>query len=224
MSNSNPDPGGLSLRARKKQQARERILSAARQLIAANGYEQTRMRDIAARAELSYQTLYNYFPTKGQILAALLYEQAEDMSSQLEVILNAYAGALLDSLDQLNQLSFQLAASGDRELWRVVTVELFRANSEFDQVYRLADRLIHDCLQRLLLDARNAGELSAGVSLEQLADTLYDLADVSLLRFILNPTVTEEAALKALSGRIRLVLSPYVTPVQAAAEPPAPLH
>ena len=35
MSNSNPDPGGLSLRARKKQQARERILSAARQLIAA---------------------------------------------------------------------------------------------------------------------------------------------------------------------------------------------
>ena len=64
----------MSLREAKKLRARHDILTAARELIDTHGYEQTTMRDIATAAELSYQTLYNYFPTKALILQALLLE------------------------------------------------------------------------------------------------------------------------------------------------------
>jgi AcrR family transcriptional regulator len=62
----------LPLRQQKKHQARNRILASAERLIRERGFEATKMRDIASRAELSYQTLYNYFPTKGQILEEVL--------------------------------------------------------------------------------------------------------------------------------------------------------
>ena len=52
----------LPLRERKKRKAHRDIVRAARVLIDRNGYQQTKMRDIASAADLSYQTLYNYFP------------------------------------------------------------------------------------------------------------------------------------------------------------------
>ena len=58
----------MSLREQKKHQARQQILRSAHRLIQDGGYASTRMRDIAAAANVSYQTLYNYFPTKGLIL------------------------------------------------------------------------------------------------------------------------------------------------------------
>ena len=62
----------MSLREQKKVRARSDILAAANTLIARKGYENTTMREIADAANLSYQTLYNYFPSKAQIVQAML--------------------------------------------------------------------------------------------------------------------------------------------------------
>jgi AcrR family transcriptional regulator len=57
-----------ALRARKKRQTRERIAAVAARLFRARGYERVRMRDIARAADVSDQTLYNYFPTKEHLI------------------------------------------------------------------------------------------------------------------------------------------------------------
>ncbi len=62
----------MSLREQKKVRARSDILAAANTLIARKGYENTTMREIADAANLSYQTLYNYFPSKALIVQAML--------------------------------------------------------------------------------------------------------------------------------------------------------
>ena len=77
LTKTTPDRGAASarkqsLREQKKAQARERILVCAQELINSQGYADTKMRGIAAAAKMSYQTLYNYFPTKGLILQELL--------------------------------------------------------------------------------------------------------------------------------------------------------
>jgi len=57
-----------TLRARKKRQTRERVAAAAARLFRTHGYERVRMLDIAEAADVSEQTLYNYFPTKEHLI------------------------------------------------------------------------------------------------------------------------------------------------------------
>ena len=64
----------LSLRERKKQRVRERILSATIDLFRTQGYSQTTMDEIAEKAEVSRATLFNYFPSKDSLLIPFVKE------------------------------------------------------------------------------------------------------------------------------------------------------
>src|ERR1700735_779650 len=59
------DPG---LRERKKARTRQVIADAAARLFAERGYEHVAVSDVAREAEVSEQTVYNYFQTKEQLV------------------------------------------------------------------------------------------------------------------------------------------------------------
>jgi AcrR family transcriptional regulator len=56
------------LRQRKKQETAERIALAAGMLFAQRGYESVSVSDVAAAADVSAQTVFNYFPTKEDLV------------------------------------------------------------------------------------------------------------------------------------------------------------
>ncbi|HUK68077.1 MAG TPA: TetR/AcrR family transcriptional regulator [Streptosporangiaceae bacterium] len=56
------------LRQRKKQRTREAIAAAAAALFAERGYENVAVTDVAHAADVSEQTVYNYFPTKERLV------------------------------------------------------------------------------------------------------------------------------------------------------------
>jgi AcrR family transcriptional regulator len=58
----------IGLRERKKARTRGVISDAAARLFAAHGYEQVAVSDVAREAEVSQQTVYNYFQTKEQLV------------------------------------------------------------------------------------------------------------------------------------------------------------
>lgn len=60
-----------SLRDRQKQVAREAILTAAADLIVANGLEQLSLQDVADAAGVSKRTLYNYYDNREALLTAI---------------------------------------------------------------------------------------------------------------------------------------------------------
>jgi AcrR family transcriptional regulator len=60
-----PDPG---LRDLKKARTRQLIADTAARLFAERGYEQVAVSDVARQAEVAEQTVYNYFPTKEQLV------------------------------------------------------------------------------------------------------------------------------------------------------------
>jgi AcrR family transcriptional regulator len=59
---------GPGLRERKKARTRQVIADAAARLFAQRGYERVAVSDVAREAEVSEQTVYNYFPTKEQLV------------------------------------------------------------------------------------------------------------------------------------------------------------
>src|ERR1043165_7637053 len=56
------------LRERKKQQTRELLAEPARRLFTERGFERVTVAEIAREAEVSDQTVFNYFPTKEDLV------------------------------------------------------------------------------------------------------------------------------------------------------------
>jgi AcrR family transcriptional regulator len=63
-----PDTAPAGLRERKKQRARATIADAALELFASQGFDDTTVAEVAARAEVSPATVTRYFPTKESLL------------------------------------------------------------------------------------------------------------------------------------------------------------
>ena len=68
------------LRERKKARTRRVIADAAARLFAERGYEQVAVSDVAREAEVSVQTVYNYFQTKEQLVTDLDREFQDQLS------------------------------------------------------------------------------------------------------------------------------------------------
>jgi AcrR family transcriptional regulator len=69
----------LGLRERKKQQTRRRILDAALRLFTERGFDRVPVSAVAREAEVSEATVFNYFPTKED----LVYDGMDDFEGAL---------------------------------------------------------------------------------------------------------------------------------------------
>jgi AcrR family transcriptional regulator len=70
----------IGLRERKKARTRRVIADAAARLFAERGYEQVAVSDVAREAEVSEQTVYNYFQTKEQLVTDLDQHVQDELS------------------------------------------------------------------------------------------------------------------------------------------------
>ena len=201
-----------SLRERKKRQARQHILATASHLIDNQGYSQTKMRDLAVAAQVSYQTLYNYFPTKALMLQAILMDKVSEISHAMEDLVQAYEGGLVDTLSRLNQIRFSLFSGQERALWKIAALEGFSQAGDADPAYQLADDTAHTALDRLLALARDHGELTAGADAALIAATLSSLTRQAVFNFLIKPSASLDATEATLSAQTTLVISPYLNP------------
>jgi AcrR family transcriptional regulator len=73
-------------RAREKQELRQEILSAARELFIREGFENLSMRKIAEKIEYSPTTIYLYFQDKADLLDCICEETLEKLESRLAAL------------------------------------------------------------------------------------------------------------------------------------------
>jgi AcrR family transcriptional regulator len=77
-------PAKLGLRERKKQQTRETIARAARDLFAERGYDETTLAEIAEAADISPRTIFAYYESKEDILLCEEQEFLDQLKQDLE--------------------------------------------------------------------------------------------------------------------------------------------
>lgn len=73
-----------SLRERKKRETYGRILEAGRDLFQAQGFEETAVEQIAAQANISRATFFNYFSAKEALLGAIADEELDWLQRRIE--------------------------------------------------------------------------------------------------------------------------------------------
>ncbi len=94
-------------REREKEEIRRKILDAARELFAREGYEHVTMRAVADAIEYSPTTIYNHFEDKDDLVMALCYEDFGRLLGALSLRLRP-----ADPLDWIRQLGRSYAAFG----------------------------------------------------------------------------------------------------------------
>jgi AcrR family transcriptional regulator len=81
MSPEPTDSSGSSRRERRVLRQRKQIMDAAARLFAERGYSASTTKDIALAADIGESTLYGYFPSKREVLVAILSEKAQQVDA-----------------------------------------------------------------------------------------------------------------------------------------------
>jgi len=200
----------MSLRQRKKQQARDEILEAAGKLIASLGYHATNMRAVAADANISHQTLYNYFPTKADLVKALLSRDAAKITAPLSALLDQPHPDLLSLLTTAVSTLFGVLDHNERSLWCEVWTVSIRQPGDFLPIYDDYDQDAQRLIGTAVVDAQRRGNLVEILDTEVLAQAIYSIVDYAGLVFIMRPELTAEDVIAQVSAQLELLIRPYL--------------
>jgi len=95
-------PKGIPLTEEEQQRRRKEIFDTSVHLFLSKGFSETSMREIAEAAGIGKSTLYDYFPSKDDILLSFIEDELQRLTQGLEEIANRKIGAL----EKLRQMMF----------------------------------------------------------------------------------------------------------------------
>lgn len=151
----NADHAPVPTRSARKRAA---IVEAAREVFLAGGFASTSMEDVARRAEVSKQTVYQHFSDKERLFTEVMVSMIEPMHAALHTAV----GASVAEADSDAEIASTLRAFGRALLQQVLRPDVVRLRrlvaseaDRFPDVARLwhqegPDRTIHELAEQLV--------------------------------------------------------------------------
>lgn len=151
--------------------ARTRVLAAAVDLFARQGYDGTSVAQVITRAGVAKGGFYHHFPSK----EALLYEVYGDLITRQLAAMDQVLARHLPPAETVRELIADLvestATSAQQALvfWR----EQHKLGDERTEQYRRARRRYHDTVTALIREAQAAGSFATVASPEMVTFTIF---------------------------------------------------
>lgn len=195
-----------TLRDRKKAKVRATIIEAAIRQFRDNGFEKTRIEDIAVAAEVAVATMYNYFPTKQQILLEIARKATDDAQPAIQAIVAKPPRNPIDALIAMLKADCgNLDAEDDKKLWRELLATMIR-----DQESRIRIEAVRDILRgnfRTLISALiQNGQLRKSINVEVLSDICYAIYAYHFRQLVCLEATTTAQALKLMRRDFKMLL------------------
>jgi AcrR family transcriptional regulator len=152
------------LRERKKQQTRELIAETARRLFTERGFERVTVAEIARTADVSEQTVFNYFPTKEDLVYWRLESFEDELLSTIrdrapgESVLTAFGRFVRQPRGMLGTYD-----PGERERLAALTRMIVASPALLAREQRIFAGYT-DSLARVLADEAGGAEVEAWVA------------------------------------------------------------
>ena len=155
-------------RAREKEQLRQQILSAARELFVNEGYENVSMRKIASKIEYSPTTIYLYFKDKADLLDSVCKETLLNLLDTLERL----KSDISDPVETLRKsgrayIEFGLKYPQDYKLTFVVRPQFqeglgLQEGSVGEKVFNYLHEMVSECVRQQVfrhVDVETTGQV-----------------------------------------------------------------
>jgi AcrR family transcriptional regulator len=191
----------VGLRERKKRQTRQHIADTAARLFAERGYEHVSVLDVAEAAEVSEQTVYNYFPTKQD----LVFDREEDLSDRLTELIRSRPPGTSPA-----------AAIRDEALSFVESIKAIPADQARGGLDYLA--AISPTVRRLSLEVTDRLADAMAVAITETSDDVNpQLAKVQAIALAwVIQTITDESGRRRLAGQDSRQLADELRPIIAS--------
>lgn len=185
---------------------RRRILDAAASLLVRQGLHGTSMDDVAAGAQVAKGTVYIYFPSRSELLAALRHRYAEEVANRARSVLRSdrpWKPASVTAAAQRLVAELTDYLLSNRRLHHVLFQEAGVSEEETLEPLR-------DLLREMLQQAMDDGALRA-TDPDVLMRFLLDGLHGAMLPLFHRPRTDRERVLAALKELVRRVLPPAVS-------------
>jgi AcrR family transcriptional regulator len=200
-----PGPG---LRLRQKRARTERILAGAGNLFNTYGFDETTMAEIAASAEVSTPTVFNYFKTKDELLLALVLQVHHETRKRVKDFQPKALASPVDAICQFLALYTQESLESiSRKTWRhVESTRIRMPGSDFVKHYdALSGEMLEDFdsfLIQMLEDTVTAEEQKSHV----VAKIIFNHWGVLFMELIRDETMTIDAHVEQLREDLSVLI------------------
>lgn len=183
-----------NLRARQKEDRRNKIVASAKTLFKKKGYEKTTIENIAVAAGVSGVTVHNYYGTKAGVLLALVIESDKKLIARLdESLASEGAGVIALTLSFARQIMEHAITNLEKDIWRqVIAAVTTEAGTQLSKAYSKLDEQLAHTLVRRLEAMQAAGELPGEVNPLHLGRALFQLQNARFIEFISSDAMTQD--------------------------------
>lgn len=180
------------LRKKQKEERQRRILESARQQLRSTSYRDVTIESIAAEAELSAMTVFNYYGSKGGLLLSLVAESDRQLIKKIDDVLKANHADTASAIIKYSRTIFDQDFSYlDRQTWgHVLSTSIREGNSPFGRGFKALENELRDLLANLLERLKGRGLISPDCDCQTAATVIYNVLNARVIEFVADPDVT----------------------------------
>ena len=189
------------LRAKHRIDRNSRIVEAAAGLFRKEGYEGARIEEIAARAEVSVGTIYNYYRNKGDILVAIVSMEVHEVLAAGQRIIQKPPRNVEKAIDALlsGYIDHSLVYLS-KEMWRqAMATSTQQPESPFGKTYTALDRALADQTCALIEKLRQLGLARGDIDGRGVGEMIFNNMNMMFIEFIKR----EDMTIRSLRANIR---------------------
>ncbi len=196
------------LRQKQKIERERRIIDAAERLFRLNGYNQTKMDDVAMEAEVSVGTVYNYFENKSDLLLRLVTMHDDVISAEIDGFIKHPPRDVIDGVcGVLFATTRHSLAHVGRENWRhLVGMSIIQRHSVLGARFAELNKFLLERIIRMLEAMQKGGTLSPDCNIRQLGDIVFRIEGMLYIELVSNDDMTFEMYKSQLTEDVRFVL------------------
>lgn len=200
-------------RDRKKAKLRAELVEAAISLFKDNGFEKTRIEDIAAAVDVAVATVYNYFSTKQQILVEIVSKTTDDAEPAVLAIVENPPKNPVDAVLSLIKTDFgNLDDKADKKLWRELLASMNRDQENRERIEEIRGRF-RGSLRQLIKALVHKRQLAASADIEALVDISYAIYAYHFRQLVCIDRMTTAHTLKLIRRDVKALFSGFLMTV-----------
>jgi AcrR family transcriptional regulator len=180
------------LRARQKADRHQRILQAASELFRKSGYEGAKIEAIAAMAEVSIGTIYNYYQNKGDLLVAIVAMEVNEVLNAGRGVIAKPPANVMKAVDRLviGYVEHSLVYLS-KEMWRqAMAISTQQPESPFGRTYSDLDRALTDQTCALIARLQELGLIRRDVDARSVGEMIFNNTNMMFTVFVKNEAMS----------------------------------
>ena len=202
-------PEQIGMRERKKRDRLQRIKSAARQLFIEKGYDETTVREIANRVDLSAATIFRYAQDKRDLLFLLFNDDHFDITTEAFSGIDEAAPLLDQLVDVFGHYYAYFAEQPMLARYVLREMEFYDSGEQAQKINKGRDNIFAG-LSAIVSAARRDGTIRCTEDDAMIVQLIFDIYQAESRRWLLDDAPVYEDGLKVLRLALNLLINGLV--------------